>query len=310
MWRRSAAATSSIRAKRRATLPRMTQRSTRSGSAARAMRVDPVLELPRFLEAALAAGHPWVYRDHVPRDFSAESGEIVRVRAGAFMAHAVWDSDSAIALRIYSTKSAPSASWVAERVRAAWELRESLRTQKTNAYRWIFGEGDGLPGITVDLYADYAVIATYAEGLDRIVGWLVDALRDTLELKGIVRRDERALEVIAGRTPPANLVVEEHGVRLLVDLRAGQKTGLFLDHRENRSFLAPHCAGRSVLNLFSYTGAFSIHAALAGATRVTSVDSAPGAIEAARENWRLNGLDAESHELVVEDVFAFLDRVR
>jgi 23S rRNA (cytosine1962-C5)-methyltransferase len=272
-----------------------------------------VIELPRFLEAALAAGHPWVYRDHVPRELRAPPGSIVRVRAGSFTGFALWDGESAIALRLLSTREPPSAEWVADRVREAWELRAPLRASETNAYRWLFGEGDGLPGVVVDLYGRFAVLALYAEGLERIAGWVVDALRSTTELHGIVRRrrDEASrLELVWGRLPPPALIVEEHGVRLRADLALGQKTGLFLDHRENRRFVRQVAGGRRVLNLFAYTGAFSLSAALGGATHVTSVDLAAPALDAAQENFRLNGLDEDAHELQASDVFEFLDRAR
>jgi len=271
----------------------------------------PELELPRFLEASLALGHPWVYRDHVPRAFAAEPGTIVKLRAGGFTAFALWDAESQIALRVYSTREAPSAAWVEERVKSAWALRAGVRGQRTTAYRWVFGEGDGLPGIVVDLYGQFAVMALYAQGLERIAAWVTDALRGTTELAGIARRrgePGEKLEVVWGRQPPSELIVEEHGVRLRADLALGQKTGLFLDHRENRRFIGSIATGRRVLNLFSYTGAFSLHAALGGAESVTSVDVAAGAMEAARENFRLNGLDADAHDFVVADVFEHLEQ--
>ena len=273
----------------------------------------PDLELPRFLEAPLFAGHPWVYRDHVPREFRADSGTLVRIRAGSFSAFALWDAESQIALRVYSTRELPSASWVAERVRQAWELRSLVRSQETTAFRWLFGEGDGLPGVVVDLYGRFAVIALYADGLERIAAWVAEALRGTTELAGILLRrrgSDGGLEVVWGRRPPAELLVEEHGVRMCADLEAGQKTGLFLDHRENRRFVGSVAAGRRVLNLFSYTGAFSLHAALQGATHVTSVDVASGATAAARENFRLNGLDVDAHDFVVADVFEYLEQAK
>ncbi len=185
----------------------------------------PDIELPRFLEAALSAGHPWVYRDHVPREFRASSGTVVRISAGAFTGYALWDAESQIALRVYSTREEPSAAWVAERVRQAWELRAMVRGSDTDAFRWVFGEGDGLPGIVVDLYGKWAVIALYADGLERIAEWVAEALRATTELAGLVRRGRDAgsrLEVVWGRKPPSDLVVAEHGVRMTADLELGQ----------------------------------------------------------------------------------------
>lgn len=270
--------------------------------------METTLELPGFLERALGRGHPWVYRDHVPADTCLPSGSFVRVRSGRFSAWGIWDAESPIAVRILSSlERRPDARWVLERVQAAWNLRQDLPAERTTALRWVFGEGDGLPGITVDLYAGFAVIVTYAEGLTTLLPWVVDALGAVTPLHGIVRRRGEQLELLSGRLPPRDLVVEEHGVRLLADLSAGQKTGLFLDHRDNRRFVAGLSRGREVLNLFCYTGAFSLHAALAGAARVVSVDAAPGAIAAARDNFELNGIDPEAHELVCADSFDYLE---
>jgi 23S rRNA (cytosine1962-C5)-methyltransferase len=268
----------------------------------------PTLELPKLLAKSLGRGHPWVYRDHVPRAARLPDGSLVQVVAGEFSAWGIWDASSAIAVRILSTRRRPDAAWVAERVRAAWELREPVRAEHTTAFRWIFGEGDGLPGISVDYYAGFAVVVTYAAGLASLMPWLVDALNATAELSGIVERRDGELKLLSGRAPPAPLVVQEHGVRLRADLAAGQKTGLFLDHRDNRRFVATLAQHKTVLNLFCYTGAFSIHAALAGASVVLSVDRAGPALAAARENFTLNGVDPEAHEFVEADVFSFLER--
>lgn len=265
----------------------------------------PLIELPHFLKKALAAGHPWVYRDHVPPGFRAPSGSVVRVKAGGWTGYALWDERSPIALRITGEQAPPDEAWVAARVRAAWELRESVRDDRTSAYRWINGEGDGVPGIVVDVYGAFAVIVTYADAVEPLVPWVVQALLDTTKLHGVLRRGETA-ELVHGRKPPRDLVVEEHGVRLRANLLEGQKTGLFLDQRENRRFIGDVAGGRRVLNLFSYSGGFSVHAALGGAAHVTSVDAAPAAADDARANFELNGIDPEAHDFVVGDVFEYL----
>ncbi|HEX2673909.1 MAG TPA: class I SAM-dependent rRNA methyltransferase [Polyangiaceae bacterium] len=276
----------------------------------------PTLELPAQLKRGLQAGHPWVYRDHVPRGFQAPSGTWVKVRSGGFSAFALWDESSKIALRLFSERVVPDADWVRERVAAALELRRALLDPQTSAYRLLYGEGDGIPGLTVDVYGPFAVIVTYADSLDTLVPWVVQALVELLKLHGVVRRarvrdgEPPKLEALHGRLPPRDLIIAEHGLRMHVDLFSGQKTGLFLDHRENRRFLGALCAGKRVLNLFSYTGAFSLYAARAGATRVTSVDLSQPAARAARGNFELNGLDPEQHEFLAEDVFEFLERTR
>ena len=276
----------------------------------------PTLELPAQLKRGLQAGHPWVYRDHVPRGFQAPSGTWVKIRAGGYTAFALWDEGSKIALRLFSERRVPDAEWVHERVAAALALRRTLLDEQTSAYRLLYGEGDGIPGLTVDVYGAFAVIVSYADSLETLVPLVVRALVELLKLHGIVRRarvpdgEPPRLEVLHGRLPPRELIVAEHGLRMQVDLFAGQKTGLFLDHRENRRFLGALCSGKRVLNLFSYTGAFSLYAARAGASSVTSVDLSQPAARAARKNFELNGLDPEQHEFLAEDVFEFLERKR
>jgi 23S rRNA (cytosine1962-C5)-methyltransferase len=271
-----------------------------------------VLVLPDSLEARLSAGHPWIYRDHVPERFRASAGEFVRVRSGRFEAHALWDADSPIALRIFSRQMRPDSAWVKARVDEAWQLRQRLLPPRTDAFRLLFGEGDGLPGIVVDIYAGFAVIVSYSAALKQVVSWVVEALAGRPELCGVcertTRRKDRSSELkhLHGEPPPPLVMVEEHGLRYEVDLEAGQKTGLFLDHRDNRRYLRELAAGASVLNLFSYTGAFSVSCAAGGAAQVTSVDIAGPAIAAAERNFRHNELSTP-HEGVARDVFEFLE---
>jgi 23S rRNA (cytosine1962-C5)-methyltransferase len=257
-----------------------------------------------------------VYRDHVPRGFQAPTGTWVRIVCGNWSGYAVWDATSPIALRVYSERQIPDAAWVRARVQEAWQAREPLRASGTSAYRCLFGEGDLLPGITADIYGNFAVIVTYSTALDALVPLVAEALTDVAQLQGVARRrrsesDEPAaakLERISGRLPPRELIVEEHGVRLTANLHEGQKTGLFLDHRENRRFVRTVAAGRRVLNLFSYTGAFSVSAVAGGASRVTSVDIAEPAAAAARHNFEINGFSADDHDFEAMDAFEFLER--
>jgi 23S rRNA (cytosine1962-C5)-methyltransferase len=270
----------------------------------------PTVVLPRALESSLGRGHFWIYRDHVPESFGAPAGSWVRVRVGRFVGYALWDPASPIALRVFSRQQLPDAPWVAERVHSAWQLRQAVRDQRTNAFRWIAGEGDGLPGVVVDHYAGFLVLVTSSDALEPIVPWVLDALGRVTPLRGILRRRRHEAReparAIWGRKPGAELIVEEHGVRFLANLASGQKTGLFLDQRDNRRFVATLSAGRRMLNLFSYSGGFSVHAALGGAAEVTSVDSAAPALADARRNFELNGLDPEAHHFVEADVYEYL----
>jgi 23S rRNA (cytosine1962-C5)-methyltransferase len=272
------------------------------------------LELPEALEGRLAAGHPWVYRDHLPRQFRAEPGAFVRVQSGRFCAYALWDAESPIALRIFSRQAPPDAAWVKARIDEAWQLRKQLLPPDTDAFRLLFGEGDGLPGIVVDVYAGFAVVVSYSSALGAVMSWVVQALTQRPELRGVLervtRRKDRSSELkpLSGQAPPALLMVREHGSSYEVDLEAGQKTGLFLDHRDNRRYLRQLSAGKTVLNLFAYTGAFSVSCAAGGATRVTSVDIAAPATAAAARNFAHNRLAAELHEGIAQDVFEFLEQ--
>jgi len=295
----------------------------------------PDISLPTQLKERLAQGHPWVYRTHVPPNVHLPSGAWVRVRCGNWSSYGLWDAERPIAIRIFSERQLPDARWLRERVQAAWDLRAPLRDSGCTAYRWLFGEGDGLPGLTVDRYADFAVVQTYMDGADQLLEWLVAALNEVAPLRGIVlkRRDADGDEdteigrqgdkefpaqpvspsphrrvALFGDLPPPNLVVREHGIQFFADLRAGQKTGLFLDHRENRRFIQELSAGRTVLNCFAYTGAFSLYALRGGASTVVSADIGKGLDAATAANVALNGLDAARHAFVTSDCFELLNQ--
>src|SRR5262249_43807618 len=193
----------------------------------------------------------------------------------------------------------PDVGWLRERVCAAWDLRAPLREAGCTAYRWLFGEGDGLPGLTVDRYGDFAVVQTYMEGAGQLVEWLVEALNQVAPVRGVLLNHRDAedgerlnvkrsnVQTLRGHAPPTNLVVREHGIQFFADLRAGQKTGLFLDHRENRRFVEGLSAGRTVLNCFAYTGAFSLYALRGGAQSGVTADSGMGPAQASGANIAL-----------------------
>lgn len=266
------------------------------------------LKLPGKLEHALLAGHPWIYRDHVPRGFRAATGAWVEVECERFKGFALWDNEGPIALRIYSRKRMPDEQWLVERFADAYQLRFALLGEGTNAYRWLFGEGDGVPGLVVDRYGEYNVVLTYAPSVSRLLPWLAPALDAVNPGRGTVHKRGSDLELLSGELPPARVEVLENGLRFQVAIGEGQKSGLFLDQRENRAHIEGLARGKRVLNLFSYTGGFSLYAARGGATRVTSVDVSRGALDDARASFELNGFHAEEHEFAAQDVFEFLER--
>ncbi len=275
----------------------------------------PVLRLPDSLEGALMSGHPWIYREQVPASFDAVSGSFVELRSGRFVGYGLWDSQSPLAVRVYSRTQVPDRAWLTARVAEAWQLRHDVRQQQTDAFRWIHGEADALPGIVVDHYAGHAVITYDSPSCLELAKALVPLLREQTPLASVLlrhrgERSESRVEALHGALPSGDLVVREHGLQFRVDLVRGQKTGLFLDHRENRVTIERHAEGRRVLNLFAYSGAFSLYALRGGAISTVDVDVAPHAGEDARHNVRLNGLDDSRHEFVVADVFEYLEAAR
>lgn len=264
----------------------------------------PTLTLDKGLEPTLRSGHPWVYRNHLPKH-ALKTGDWVRVRAGGAEAYGLFDAEGGIGVRLFG--SAPlEGEWLERRVRDAAELRAKTLDPDTTCYRLLYGEGDYLPGITVDRYERFAVLRSYTASVAGLIPGVARALSRALKLRGVVSRDGGELRPLWGQLPPPELTVQEGGLKLLANLYDGQKTGLFLDHRDNRRTLARYTAGERVLNLFSYTGAFSLYALRGGAAHVTSVDIAPAATADARRNFALNGFDPDAHAFVNADVFALL----
>ena len=265
------------------------------------------LSLSPKLEPALASDHPWVYRNHLPKH-SLRTGDWVRVEAGSAHRVGLYDDGGAIALRLFSKEQVPDRAFVEARVEDALALREAFTDQEvTNAYRLLFGEGDFLPGVTVDLYERYAVLQTYAKSVEVIVPDVVKALSKHLKLRGIVQKTSNGLDALYGKLPPPELTIKENGLDLIANLYEGQKTGLFLDHRDNRATLERVCEDKTVLNLFSYTGAFSLYAARGGAAQMTSVDVADAANRDAERNFAMNGFSGQEHEFVTADCFDLLE---
>jgi 23S rRNA (cytosine1962-C5)-methyltransferase len=301
----------------------------------RVMAKLSTIQLPSSLKERLIQGHPWIYRNHVPSSVHLPSGSWVRVQCGNWTGYGLWDSTGSIAIRIFSEKQLPNSQWFKQQIQAAWALRSPLRDKGCTAYRWLFGEGDGLPGITVDLYDQFAIVQTYMAGANDLLDWLVNALKPTTSLQGIYWRTQHyspemsdrpserqpdrqnnqtnskpdsKITLLWGQPAPDDLVVTEHGLQFQVNLYAGQKTGLFLDHRENRRFIESLSADRRVLNCFAYTGAFSLYALRGQAQSVVSVDIGKGLAEAATTNITLNSLDPQRHTFITQDCFELLNR--
>jgi len=269
--------------------------------------------LRKDLARSIRRGHPWVYRDALIDRGTLRNGALVEIcsRDKRPLARGFWDERSPIAVRVLESggpgyRFADADALVAERLRAALDRRLArLDLSKTNAFRWVHGEGDLLPGVHVDFYADTAVVRFDGEGArafyEPLAPGLMEAALSRLPLRSVLDRASRE----AGGASDERKVAE-NGIHFIVDLAHGQKGGLFLDQRENRQRVSQLARGKSVLNLFGYTGGFSLYAAVAGARRTDTVDIARPAIEAAKRNFECNNLSLEHAGFHVADAFAFL----
>src|SRR6266446_1367243 len=322
-------------------IPRAVARDGRHGGDAEEKRpacsfagrasVGPLkLELQKDLARHLRNGHPWVYKRAVERPPPGlEAGAVVDVTSGGkFVARGYYDPAGAVRVRVLTRDPSEAIGplfW-RRRIATAVALRRAyVLSEETDCARLVHGEGDGLPGVVIDLYARFAVLKLYSAGLAPHRGTILDALRGEVALDGIYGRDEEIGradaeeelsdrdsppakgQVLWGAEPPPEQIVREHGMRIAVDLRAGQKTGYFLDQRENRFALRRFARGRArAANCFSYSGGFSVSAVLGGAREVISVDRDARAIKLARRNFELNGIDPANHRFVAADVLEYL----
>jgi 23S rRNA (cytosine1962-C5)-methyltransferase len=275
--------------------------------------VTAKVRLRKKLERVIREGHPWVWRDAL--DGEAAPGEVVTIvdRRGKLLARGIADAGP-IGVRVWTTRDeVVDAGLIARRLALAAALRDAVVPAETDCYRLVNGEGDRMPGVVCDVYGAYGVLRFDGEGIERWRDTVVAALGPVLAARGVEtlllrsgRQEKRSVSLLYGSAPGGPVLVHEHGMMLPADVLAGQKTGMFLDHRESRRRVRELSRSRRVLNLYGYTGGFSVAAGLGGARAVTTVDVAPKAIELAREAWRANGLPEDAHEAHAADVPAFL----
>ena len=273
------------------------------------------LRLAKDLRRSLLRGHPWIY-DRALEPARLEAGQLVTVSdRGGPIALGFADPDSPIRVRVLSldVRQGVGSAWAADLAARAARLRlADPHLGGTDALRLVHGEGDSMPGLVIDLYSTTAVALTDGAGAAAFWSPRMSAVLDGARGAGIaidrvwLRSRRGPGRAIAGDDPPAHIAVREDGARFEVDVRHGQKTGLFLDQHENRRYLRHLAGGRRVLNLFGYTGGFSLHADIGGAAHITTVDQARPAIDAAARNIAASGLDRRKHDLVCADAFAWL----
>ena len=268
-------------------------------------------------EQRIAAGHPWIYRSDVVES-SASGGDRVTVRnhRGRTLGQALYSDRSQIALRMLTRGEAPADDALIERrIEAAIAFRATLGID-ASAYRLVHGEADLLPSLVVDRYGDYLVVQALSQGTDRLTPLVVRALQERLSPKGILARNdprsraldglEQKVEVLSGEVPEA-VTVHELGIEYSVDLRHGQKTGLFLDQRENREAAARYARGR-LLDCFSYHGGFALALARC-CDEVVAFDASEEAVSSMKTNAARNGIVLDARVGNVFDELRGLERL-
>ncbi|MFQ5700351.1 MAG: class I SAM-dependent rRNA methyltransferase [Acidobacteriota bacterium] len=254
-------------------------------------------------EARLLGGHQWVFSNEIDSvEGEPVNGGVVEVtrRDGRLIGLGYYNAHSLIAVRLLtSRREAIDRGFFVDRIRSAWDRRRLVYPDLVS-YRLVHGESDGLPGLIIDKYEDCAVIQTLCLGMDRAKDTICDALEELMRPRCVVERNESHLRrreglparrgVLRGETVEP-VLIEEDDLRFAVDLLAGQKTGFYFDQRENRFLVRRYASGARVLDVFCHDGAFGLHAARGGASQVLGLDVAPDAVDRARRNASLNGLE-------------------
>ncbi|GAP10578.1 predicted SAM-dependent methyltransferases [Bellilinea caldifistulae] len=277
-------------------------------------------------EKSILQRHPWIFSGAVASVAGdPQIGETVEVcnDRGERLGWAAYSPHSSIRARVWSfnPNEVINPEFFMRKIQAALRLREVLNlNEQTNAYRLIHGEADGMPGMIVDLYPETAVVQILSAGAEYWRDVIVDQIQQITGCKAVVERSDvevRQLEglpfregVIRGRDVPQRLKIIENGIQYWVDVMGGQKTGFYLDQRQNRKRLTDLARDREVLNAFCYTGGFTLSALAGGAKSVLSIDSSAAALHLAEENLKLNGFDPTKNEWLEANVFEELRRLR
>lgn len=282
------------------------------------------LRVPTEVAWHVRSGHPWIFRDALAgRSMGEKAGDLVEVidMGGAFVARGLYEPSGPVAIRVIGrdpdTRFDPPA--IRARVERARHLRERLLSPLHTAFRVVHGDGDELPGVTVDRYGEHLVLSLYSAAAEPHLPAVLDALESVWRPRSIYQQHRlkpqtgegpRApAELVRGEVAPVEIEVREANLTFAVDVTAPLGTGLFLDLREGRAQVAQLAAGRRVLNLFSYTGAFSAHAARAGAREVVSVDLSTKAHGRARRNLQLNQMPEDGLEFITGDAQTVMARM-
>src|SRR5581483_4144342 len=283
----------------------------------------PTLILKRGKEKPLLQHHPWVFSGAIARVENASDGDTVEVydAAGQWLARAAYNSRSQISARVWTFEQNEwiDRAFFHRRIERAANFRRFLfGDSQTISCRLVNAESDDLPGIVIDRYADFLVVQFLTLGSELHKDEILDTLDKLFAPRGIYERsdvDVRTREglseksgVLRGKLPPDHIEIQENGLRFIVDVKRGHKTGFYFDQRINRQRATPYLCGE-VLNAFAYTGAFGIYAAKANGAHITNLDASASALALARENFELNGV-AENADYVIADAFQKLREYR
>ncbi|WP_058913144.1 23S rRNA (cytosine(1962)-C(5))-methyltransferase RlmI [Entomohabitans teleogrylli] len=286
----------------------------------------PRVVLAKGREKSLLRRHPWVFSGAVARlEGKARSGETVDIvdHQGKWLARGAWSPASQIRARVWTFDAAEAidTAFFIRRLERAQQWRNELAERDNlNSYRLIAGESDGLPGVTIDRFGPFLVLQLLSAGAEYQRAALLSALQtlypdsSIYDRSDVAVRKKEGLELthgpVCGELPPDLLPIEEHGMQLLVDIRHGHKTGYYLDQRDSRYATRRYVTNRRVLNCFSYTGGFAVSALMGSCSQVISVDTSQEALDIARQNVELNGLDLQKAQFVRDDVFKLLRKYR
>ncbi len=287
----------------------------------------PIVTLKPGKDIPVRAGHPWVFSLAIAKDVSGDAGQLVEVQndGGELLGIGTWNGHTSIRVRMLTrdTTEKIDVAYFTKRFAAIDAWKRSGLPADTNGYRVIHAEADGIPGLILDRYADTFVFQLHTAGMERLRTEIIEAIKETFSPKAIVERSDLEVRVLEGLkdrpvgvhfgTIDEPITFKEYGFTFTANVLKGQKTGFFLDQREARAMVGGMAKDKRVLNLFGYTGAFSVHAAKGGAAFVSTVDASRSALELAQKNFALNGLDAEDEKrcLFLEaDVFDLLEEQR
>lgn len=280
------------------------------------MDIKGKITLHKGKETSVQRRHPWLFSGAIQQtEGTLTDGDWVTVHAagGMVLGHGHYQKGSIMVRLLSFDKERPDNAFYSAKISTAAQQRTNINIQSsvTNAYRLIHGEGDGLPGLIVDVYNGVAVVQAHSHGMHRDRQAIAEAIKDVFKdnVSAVFYKNQAIAnskgEYLLGMAAVPHTILE-HNHKFFVDWEEGQKTGFFLDQRENRMLLGSYAMNRTVLNTFCYTGGFSVYAAQAGAALVHSVDASERAVEMTRKNLQLNGFDPSQHECFADDTFDYL----